>query len=64
MPKVEIDFDAAFDTGNLIAKHLGRINIGSHIARFLLSPEGKTILVVSKKAIEDGSIKFIEDISL
>ena len=61
--KVEVDFDQSFDSEQLIAKSLGRLQIGNHIGRLYFTPEGKTRLVINKKAIKDGSISFMDILS-
>ena len=63
--KVEVDFPAPFDReGQVVLPiHLGRLMLGSHIARLYFKPNGTMTLAVDKRAIEDGSIVLTETCS-
>lgn len=60
MKKIEVAFDTCFESDTVVAIQLGRLHIGEHVARFVFSPKGKTALVISRKAIEDGSLIFTD----
>lgn len=58
--KVEIEFSVDFSTDRVIPKHLGRIQLGNHIGRLMLFPDGQVRLGISNTAKTDGSIVFVE----
>lgn len=55
--KVEIDFEKDFESNSYIPIPLGRLHIGNHTGRLFFNINGKTVLYIDKRAIEDGSIE-------
>lgn len=41
---------------------LARLHIGDHIAQYMLAPDGRAILYVSKSAVDDGSLVLLADL--
>jgi len=60
--KVEIDFDKAHDSGELIPIYVGRLKIGDHHGRLYFGPDGKIKMFIEKQAIEDGSIVLLNNL--
>jgi hypothetical protein len=61
MKKQEIEFEYDFERDVMFPIPLGRLVIGNYLARLVFSPEGKTILFISEKAVKDGSIVLLKD---
>jgi hypothetical protein len=59
--KIEVSFPHDFESNQTMAIPLARIHIGNHVGRFMLTPEGKTVLYIGKSAKEDGSIFWGEE---
>jgi hypothetical protein len=58
--KVEIDFPSDFGTNKPLYLPFGRLHLGDHVARIVLSPAGKLVLCAPKEAVEDGSIVLVD----
>jgi len=58
--KIEIEFDADFEGNKALPIHVGRIMIGTHIARIGFFPDGKVRMFIEKRALTDGSLVLIE----
>lgn len=54
--KVEIEFPGEFVSNKPLYIQLGRLILGGHIGRIAFSPEGKLVMVINRKAVEDGAI--------
>lgn len=58
--KIEVEFDKDFEGDTVLPIHLGRIMIGTYIARLGFFPDGKVRMFVEKRAVDDGSLVLIE----
>jgi hypothetical protein len=56
MAKVEIEFESDWETGALISRPIGRLNLGGHVARIMLCSDGLIRIALPDRAKEDGTV--------
>lgn len=59
--KVGVEFEASFEDQKILPIQLGRLYLGQHVVRLAFTPEGKTVMLLPKSAIDDGHVIVSDD---